>query len=175
VAPGTHLSFSPKIAIEVVGLSQTPMDDPLLGLQGLYHRHTIGTFNTCSWVPTHRSLTDTGGGYHIQNLRISTTLSPLFPFEGSIDPPNGPARSHIIQTIFTKLIGEGISPKSREWEPPLDFYHNLPSKHSITNGKPPQDGVTRINRKDDLNISTVSSNSYKLNAQAYGIISKAQI
>jgi hypothetical protein len=36
-------------------------------------------------------------------------------------------------------------------------------------------GVTRINRKDDLNVSTVSSNSYKLNAQAYDIINKAQL
>jgi hypothetical protein len=36
-------------------------------------------------------------------------------------------------------------------------------------------GVTRINRKEDLNVSTVSSNYYKLNAQAYDIINKAQI
>jgi hypothetical protein len=40
----------------------------------------IGMFNTYSRVPTHRSLTDTGGGYHIENLRITTTLSSLFPF-----------------------------------------------------------------------------------------------
>jgi hypothetical protein len=32
--------------------------------------------------------------------------------------------------------------------------------------------VTRIIRKGGLNISTVSSNSYKLNAQAYSIITK---
>jgi hypothetical protein len=36
-------------------------------------------------------------------------------------------------------------------------------------------GVTRINRKDNPNVSTVSSNSYKLNAQAYDIINKIQI
>jgi hypothetical protein len=36
-------------------------------------------------------------------------------------------------------------------------------------------GVTRIKWKEDLNVSTVSSNSYKLNAPAYGIINKAQI
>jgi hypothetical protein len=29
--------------------------------------------------------------------------------------------------------------------------------------------------KEDLNVSTVPSNSYKLNAQAYGIINKVQI
>jgi hypothetical protein len=32
--------------------------------------------------------------------------------------------------------------------------------------------VTRIIRKEDLNVSTVSSDSYKLNAQAYSIINK---
>jgi hypothetical protein len=32
--------------------------------------------------------------------------------------------------------------------------------------------VTRIIRKEDLNVSTVSSNSYKLNAQSYGITNK---
>ncbi len=32
--------------------------------------------------------------------------------------------------------------------------------------------VTRIIRKEDLNVSTVTSNSYKLNAQAYSIINK---
>jgi hypothetical protein len=35
---------------------------------------------------------------------------------------------------------EETSPKSHEWEPPLNFFRNLPSKHSITNGMPPQDG-----------------------------------
>jgi hypothetical protein len=52
VAHGTHLSFSPKTAIEAVGLSQAPVDGPLLGLPGPYHRHAIGTFNTCSRVLT---------------------------------------------------------------------------------------------------------------------------
>jgi hypothetical protein len=100
VAHGIRLSFSPKTVIEAVGLNQAPMDGWLLGLLGPYHWHAIGTFNTCSWVPTPQSLTDTGGGYHIENLRIGTTLSPPFPFEGSTDHPNGPARSQIIQTIF---------------------------------------------------------------------------
>jgi hypothetical protein len=90
VARGTHLSFSYKIAIEAVGLSQAPVDGWLLGLPGPYHRHAIGTFNTCSRVPTPKSLTDTGGGYHIENLGIATTLSLPFPSKGSIDPPKWP-------------------------------------------------------------------------------------
>jgi hypothetical protein len=133
----TRLSFSPKTVIGAVGLSQAPVDDRLLGLPGPYHRHEIGTFNTCSRVPTPRSLTDTSGGYHIENLRIATSLSPSFPSEGSTDPSNGPARPQIIKTTFTNVSGEGTSHKSHEWESPLEFYYNLPSKHSITNGKPP--------------------------------------
>jgi hypothetical protein len=99
---------------------------------GPYHWHVISTFNTCSRVPTPRSLTDTGGGYHIENLRIVIALSPPFPSEGSTDPPNGPARSQIIQQHLSKELKRGTSPKSREWEPPLDFYHNLPSMHSMS-------------------------------------------
>jgi hypothetical protein len=100
VVCGFRLSFSPNTSIEAVRLSQTPVDSRLLGLPGPYHQHAIGTFNNCSWVPNPQSLTNTGGGYHIENLRIVTTLSPPFPSEGSTDPPNGPARSQIIQTIF---------------------------------------------------------------------------
>jgi hypothetical protein len=88
--PWDPLSISPKTAIEAVGLSQAPVDDRLLGLPGPYHRHAIGTFNTCSQIPTPTSLTDTGKGYHIKSLRIATTLSPPFPSEGSTDPPKWP-------------------------------------------------------------------------------------
>jgi hypothetical protein len=90
VACGTRLSLTPKTVIEAVGLSQAPVDDRLLGLRGSYYQHVIGTFNTCSRVPTPQSLTDIGGGYHIGNLRIATTLSPPFPSEGSTDPPKWP-------------------------------------------------------------------------------------
>jgi hypothetical protein len=60
------LSFSPNTTIEAVHLSQAPVDGRLLGLPGPYHWHAISTFNSCSRVPTPRSLTDIGGGYHIE-------------------------------------------------------------------------------------------------------------
>jgi hypothetical protein len=47
------------------GQSQASIDGRLLGLLGWYHHHATGTFNTCSQGPTHRSLTDTGGGYNL--------------------------------------------------------------------------------------------------------------
>jgi hypothetical protein len=79
---------------------QTSINSRFLGLPSPYHRHAIGTFNTCSRVPTPRSLTDTGGSYHIENLRIATVLSPPFPSEGSTYPPNGPTRSQIIHNNY---------------------------------------------------------------------------
>jgi hypothetical protein len=53
-----------------------------------------------------------------------------------------PVSGYPLLTI-NNWTGEGTNPKSHECEPPLDFYRNLPSKHSITNGKPPQDGVNK--------------------------------
>jgi hypothetical protein len=70
--------------------------------------------------------------YHRENLRIDTSLSPPFPSEGITDPPNDPVQYQIIQTTFTNWTEEGTSPKSHEWEPPLDFYCNLSSKHSMS-------------------------------------------
>jgi hypothetical protein len=140
VIRGTRLSFSSNTTIESVRLSQAPIDSRLPGLSGPYHWHAIDTFNTCSWVATPQSLTDTGGAYYIETLEYPQhSLRPCLPSVPLI-PLNGSARSQIIHTTITNWIEEGINPKSHEWEPPLDFCRNLPSKHRITNGKPPQDG-----------------------------------
>jgi hypothetical protein len=58
-------SFSPEPAIEGVGVKSSSVSNQLLGLLGPYRRHAIGMFNTCSWGSTHRSLTDTSGGYNL--------------------------------------------------------------------------------------------------------------
>jgi hypothetical protein len=124
VAHGTRLSFSPNTAIEAVGLSQVFIDGELLGLLDPYYQHVIGTFNTCSRGPTHRSLTDTGGGYNLEGVSLPHyTLRP--------SQPKGPTRTQVIHPIITNLTREGINPKSHEWEPPLDFYCELSSKHSM--------------------------------------------
>jgi hypothetical protein len=79
---GPHLVSLLLSAKEVVGLSQASIDSGLLGLPSSYHWHAIGTFNTCSQGPTHRSLTDTGGGYNhlrapsglrLSNLKIASS------------------------------------------------------------------------------------------------------
>jgi hypothetical protein len=58
--------------------SQTSVNNRLLGLPGLYHRHAIGTFNAYLRGPTHRSLIDTGAGYNLGGVRLPhTTLQPF--------------------------------------------------------------------------------------------------
>jgi hypothetical protein len=47
---------------------------------GLIYQHAIGTFNTCSRAPTHRSLTDTSGGYNLEGADFPHhTLRPSQP------------------------------------------------------------------------------------------------
>jgi hypothetical protein len=61
------------------GENQTSINSRLLGLPGIYHRHVIGTFNTCSGGPIERSLIDTGGGYNLEGAGLPYTHSPTFP------------------------------------------------------------------------------------------------
>jgi hypothetical protein len=88
-------SFSPEPANEARGISQAPVDDQLLGLPGSYYRYVIGTFNTCSCGLTHRSLTDTGGGYNLGGADLPYTHSPAFPTSRLPFSSKGPARSPV--------------------------------------------------------------------------------
>jgi hypothetical protein len=72
-------SFSTKAAIEVVGVKPPSIDGRLLGLPGPYHRYVISMFNTCSWVPTPQSLTDTDGATTQEPQNSHSTL-PALPF-----------------------------------------------------------------------------------------------
>jgi hypothetical protein len=99
VVRGTHLSFSPNTTIEIVHLSQAPADDRLLGLPGPYHRHAIGMFNTCSRVSTPRSLTNTGGGYHIETSEQPQHSPCPSLLSVSLIPLNGPVRSLFLSNI----------------------------------------------------------------------------
>jgi hypothetical protein len=92
---GSIPNFSPEPANEAGGVSQAPVGDQLLGLPGPYHRHVIGTFNTCSWGPTHQSLTDTGGGYNLGGAVLPHTHSLTFPTSCLPFRPKGPVRSSV--------------------------------------------------------------------------------
>jgi hypothetical protein len=98
---GSVPSFSPEPTLKQWGQSQASVDDRLLGLLGSYHQHAIDTFNTCSWGLTHRSLTDTCGGYSLEGVRFPHTT--LGPFEPTVlpFPPKGPARSSDYQKSTT--------------------------------------------------------------------------
>jgi hypothetical protein len=56
----------------------------VLGLLGPYHQHVIGNFNTCSQGPTHRSLTDIGGGYSLEGTGFPHTLPNLPNWRSSL-------------------------------------------------------------------------------------------
>jgi hypothetical protein len=78
------------------GEKSTPVDNWLLGLPGPYHRHAIGTFNTCSRGPTERSLIDTGGGYNLGGAGLPHAHSPTFPTSCPHFPLMAPLGLHLI-------------------------------------------------------------------------------
>jgi hypothetical protein len=82
---GSVPSFSHRTASEAVGKIQASVDDKLLDLLDPYHQHAISTFNSCSRGLTHRSLTNTGGGYNLEGVDFPhathrPSQSAIFPF-----------------------------------------------------------------------------------------------
>jgi hypothetical protein len=82
--PSRHLgwphSSSHAIALEWGREVSAQWLHSYFSLLGPYHQYAIGTFNTCSWGPTHRSLTDTGGGYNLGGAGLPhTTFWPSQP------------------------------------------------------------------------------------------------
>jgi hypothetical protein len=166
VARRTRLSFSPNTTNEGVGLSQTSIDGRLLGLLGPYHQHVIGTLNTSSWGPTHWSLTDTGGGYNLGGA--SFPYHTPWPSQPTVlrFPPKGPAQSqvnNVTNTNWTRqeqtlnLTSGGLHSTST-----AIYYLSI----ALLTVSHQEIGLTRINRKVNLNATTVPYNSYELNAQS---------
>jgi hypothetical protein len=104
VARGTHLSFSLNTTIEVVCIKPSIYWwTYYINLLGTYLQHVISTFNTCSWGPTHHSLTDTGMGYNLRGAGLPHhTLSPSQPTIFCF-PPRLPARSQVNQPNIFQL------------------------------------------------------------------------
>jgi hypothetical protein len=86
----------------VVEKSQAPVDNQLLGLPGPYHRHAIGTFNTCSRGPTERSLIDTSEGYNLGGAGLPHTHSPTFPTSCPHFPLVAPPSLHFNQILANR-------------------------------------------------------------------------
>jgi hypothetical protein len=95
-------SFSLTTVNGTVEQSQASVDNRLLALPGPYHRHAIDTFNTCSWGPIHRSLTDTGGGYNLGGVDLPRIHSPTFPTSCLHFPLRASPGLHFNQVLTTK-------------------------------------------------------------------------
>jgi hypothetical protein len=99
---GSYPASLPQQLMEQWGKSQTSVDNRLLGLPDPYHRHAISTFNTCLRGITHRSLTDTGGGYNLGGAGLPHTHSPTFPTNCLPFPLVAPPGLQFNQVLTTK-------------------------------------------------------------------------
>jgi hypothetical protein len=106
-----------------VGKSQAAIDNRLLGLSGPYHRHVIGTFNTCSRGLTERSLIDTGGGYNLGGAGLPHTHSPTFPTSYPHFPLVAPPGLH-----FNQILAKDQS---------VEFLRNLWLPRGLLTTRPP--------------------------------------
>jgi hypothetical protein len=94
-------SFSPEPAIEAVGVSHPLLMTDYWACWAHKHQHTISTFNTCLRGSTHRSLTDTGGGYSLEvvGFPYSTPRPPqLTVFTFHLRAPPGLQFNQILST-----------------------------------------------------------------------------
>jgi hypothetical protein len=70
---GPYPAFLPQQPMRRWEKRQASVDNQLLDLSDPYHRHAIGTFNTCSRGLTHRSLTNTDEGYNLEGVGFPHT------------------------------------------------------------------------------------------------------
>jgi hypothetical protein len=149
-----------------VGKRQASVDNRLLGLSGLYHRHAIGTFNTCSRGSTHRSLTDTSGGYNLRGTGFPHTTPRLSQPTVStfhIRAPSG-LRLSIQQLQIELEMKHTLNPASVSLHSTSTVIYHLSIALLMVSHK--EIGLTIINRKVNLNATMMVYNSYRLNAES---------
>jgi hypothetical protein len=133
------------------GQCQPNVDDWLPGLPNPYQHHEIGTFNTCSWGLTHRSLTDIGGGYNLGGAGLPhTTPRPSQPTISTFHL-RAPPGLQIIQNLPHILRFKLKGPMAATWSSDhLTIYHGLQLRLAIANDLFLAIGSTRIDRKVTL-------------------------
>jgi hypothetical protein len=145
------------------GQSQPSVDGRLLGLPGPYLRHVIGTFNTCSRRPAHRSLTDTDGGYHLRGVG----------FSNHTPRPSQPTVSAFHLRVLSGLQFNQVSPTKPKFKIAEPMATTWSFNHSaiyrglllclpIANDLSLAIGFIRIDQKDILMNLGHQSNSYNL-------------
>jgi hypothetical protein len=160
---GSVPSFSAKSTNEAVTLSQASVDDKLLGLLSLYHQHAIGTFNTCSRGPTHRSLTDIGGGYNLGGADLPHHTPRPFQPTVSTFHQRAPPGLQFNLVLSTKPEFEFKEPIVTMWSSDHSaIYRNLWLHLTITNNLSLAIGSTRIDQKVTLIQLEHQFNSYNL-------------
>jgi hypothetical protein len=101
---GPYLASLPSQPMKKWGQSQASINDRLLGLLGSYHQYAIGMFKTCSRGPTHRSLTDAGGGYNLGGAGFPHTTPRPSQLPVSLFHLRAPPGLQFNQVLSTKLI-----------------------------------------------------------------------
>jgi hypothetical protein len=94
IDPWVCTQFLSRVSQWRSGESQTSVDDRLLGLPDPYHRHAIGTFNTCSRGPTHGPYPTQVGARTLEVAACHVSL-PDLPNQLTPLSPKGPARSPV--------------------------------------------------------------------------------
>jgi hypothetical protein len=80
-----------------------------ISLLGPYLQHVISMFNTFSWGPTHRPLTDTGRGYNLEGANVLNHCPhPFQPTVLHFPLMAAPGLRLIIQPLSTELKREQI-------------------------------------------------------------------
>jgi hypothetical protein len=130
----TDLWVRTKIANEAVQKRQASVNNQLLGLLGPYLWHVIGTFNTCSRVPTPRSLIDTGEGYNLGGVSFPRITSwPSQPMVLHFSP-KGIAWSQVIQSQHKPQVKVMWNTYRRSVVfQPLNIYQNLYLRLAMAN------------------------------------------
>jgi hypothetical protein len=129
---GLPPSFSPNTTIEAVIKAKHLLMAGYISLVGSYLQHVIITFNTCSRGPIHRFLTDTGGATTLEVPTFHNTLLVLPSQRSSTFHLRVPSGLRLNNQPLLTGLKRWTNPKSHEWNPPLDFYHNPTSKHSMS-------------------------------------------
>jgi hypothetical protein len=134
-----------------------PCDIPRVGERSFgpvvtqLQQHVIGIFNTCSWGPTHRSLTDIGGGYSLEGVSFpQATPWPSQPtvFTFHLRAPPGLQFSQDLPKVPKFKFRE---PMAAMWSfDHSTIYRDLQPCLSIANDLPLAIGSTRVDWKVSL-------------------------
>jgi hypothetical protein len=148
---GSYPVSLPSQLMKQWGQSQPSIDSWLLGLSGSYHRHAIGTFNTCSRGLTIGPQLTQVGATTLEVPTVSTFhLRAPSDLQFSGIPPIFQDSSFKESMAATWSFDHSV------------IYHNLPLRLAIANDLSLAIRFTRIDRKITLMQLGHQFNSYNL-------------